>query len=78
MIGNIPNTFEELIKLPGVGRKVANLYLSVAHNKDVIAVGFHVHRISNRIGWVESSTALETEKQLIMCLKNIGGALIGY
>jgi len=45
--GDIPNNYEELIKLPGVGRKVANVLLSNVYKNDVIAVDTHVHRISN-------------------------------
>jgi endonuclease III len=64
IIKKIPNNFDELIKLSGIGRKVANLYLSVVHNKDEICVDTHVHRISNRIGWVKTVTPFETEVEL--------------
>jgi endonuclease III len=82
-IGRIPNNFEELIKLPGVGRKVANLYLSVACNKDAITVDTHVHRISNRLGWVKSKNVLETERQLMELLtkmywKRINWVLVAF
>jgi endonuclease-3 len=62
--GNIPDKFEELIKLPGIGRKIANLILSEIFNKDEICVDTHVHRISNRIGWVKTKKPLETEIEL--------------
>ncbi|MCD6119780.1 endonuclease III [bacterium] len=63
--GDVPETFEELVKLAGIGRKVANLVLSVAFGKDAICVDTHVHRITNRLGWVESNDVLDTEKQLM-------------
>ncbi len=53
-----------LLSLPGVGRKVLNVYLSLVCGKDVIAVDTHVHRIANRLGWVNTRTPEETEKQL--------------
>jgi endonuclease-3 len=62
--GKIPNNYEELIKLPGVGRKVANVFLSNVYKKNVIAVDTHVHRISNRLGWVKTKNPLQTEKAL--------------
>jgi len=67
-IGKVPDNFDELIKLPGVGRKVASLYLTVVHNKDEICVDTHVHRISNRLGWVKSENPLGTEKALKLIL----------
>lgn len=62
--GEIPQTVEELIKLPGVGRKTANLVVSVAFDKPAICVDIHVHRISNRIGYVKTKTPLDTEMTL--------------
>lgn len=63
--GEIPNSIEELQKLPGVGRKTANVVASVVFNIPAIAVDTHVFRVSNRIGLVKKSTTpLETEKQL--------------
>jgi len=50
--------------LPGVGRKVGNVYLNLVCNKPYIAVDVHVHRIANRLGWVKTKTPEETEKQL--------------
>ena len=52
---------EELLKLPGVGRKTANLVLSLVHNKQTITVDTHVHRISNRLGLVKTKTPHQTE-----------------
>lgn len=59
--GKIPDTIEDLCKLPGVGRKTANLVVAVAFNKPAICVDVHVHRISNRLGLVKTRTPLETE-----------------
>ena len=60
----IPEDFEELLKLPGVGRKTANVFLSNAAGKPAIAVDTHVHRISNRMGFVKTGKPYETEKEL--------------
>ncbi|MEO0143394.1 MAG: endonuclease III [candidate division WOR-3 bacterium] len=62
--GKIPSEYEELIKLPGIGRKVANVFLSHVYKKDVIAVDTHVHRIANRLKWVKTKTPEQTEKKL--------------
>lgn len=62
--GKVPNTREELVKLPGVGRKVANCVLVYSFKKDAIPVDIHVHRISNRLGWVKTKTPEETEEKL--------------
>lgn len=64
--GKIPLTVEELVKLPGVGRKTANVITSVLDNQPNIAVDTHVFRVSARIGLtVKAKTPLETEKQLV-------------
>lgn len=65
--GNIPMTVEELIKLPGVGRKTANVITSVIDNQPNMAVDTHVFRVSKRIGLVPqtASTPLAVEKELI-------------
>lgn len=62
--GNIPNTLEELTSLPGVGRKTANCILNYAFHQPAIAVDTHVHRITNRLGWVKTDTPEETEEAL--------------
>ena len=62
--GKIPNEIDDLLKLPGVGRKTANLVRAVAFNKDGICVDIHVHRITNRLGYVKTKTPLETEMKL--------------
>ncbi|MCL2209787.1 MAG: endonuclease III [Treponema sp.] len=59
--GNVPSSMEDLLALPGVGRKTANLVLNEAFDIDAICVDIHVHRISNRYGWLESKTPEETE-----------------
>jgi endonuclease-3 len=64
--GTVPAGMEELIRLPGVGRKTANVILSVVFNKPAMAVDTHVFRISARLGLtVGSKTPEETEKQLV-------------
>jgi endonuclease III len=60
----IPQTVEELVELPGVGRKTANLVVAVAFNKPAVCVDVHVHRIMNRLGYLVSKTPLETEMLL--------------
>ncbi len=64
--GKVPDDIDELQKLPGVGRKTANVIASVVYNKPAMAVDTHVFRVSARIGLtVGSKTPLETEKQLV-------------
>ncbi|MBS1817209.1 MAG: endonuclease III [Acidobacteria bacterium] len=63
--GQVPGTMEELLTLPGVGRKTANLVLILAfRSQQNICVDTHVHRISNRLGWVQTRTPEETEHAL--------------
>ncbi len=62
--GKVPDTIEELIELPGVGRKTANLILSEIHNKNTITVDTHVHRLSNVLGLVKTKTPHQTELAL--------------
>jgi endonuclease-3 len=62
--GRVPDTLEELLKLKGVGRKTANLVLSIGFGKPAICVDTHVHRISNRLGWVKTKTPEQTEEAL--------------
>jgi endonuclease-3 len=61
----IPETIEELIKIPGVGRKTANLVLSEVHKKDAICVDTHCHRLANVLGIVKTKTPHETEIALM-------------
>ena len=62
--GRVPDTLEELVELPGVGRKVANIVLSKGFGVPAIAVDTHVHRISNRLGLVRTRTPEKTERSL--------------
>jgi exodeoxyribonuclease-3 len=62
--GLVPDTVDQLVKLPGVGRKTANLVVAVAFNKPAICVDTHVHRIMNIWGYVETKTPLQTEMAL--------------
>lgn len=72
--GEMPADIDNLMKLPGVGRKTANVMLSVVWNKAAMAVDTHVFRVSNRIGLTRNSkTPYETEKTLV---KNIPEALL--
>ena len=65
----VPNTFEELIKLPGVGRKTANVVLSVGFNVPRIAVDTHVERVSKRLGMADhDDSVLEVEQKLMKLL----------
>ncbi len=68
LIKTVPKTREDLIKLPGVGRKTANLVLNRAFGVPAIAVDTHVHRITNLLGWVKTKNPEETEKELIKVL----------
>ena len=63
--GKVPDTLDELLKLPGVGRKTANCVLVYAFEKPAIPVDTHVHRISNRLGLVKTKTPEETEFELM-------------
>lgn len=66
--GQVPEDYDALIKLPGVGRKTANVVLSVGFGEQRIAVDTHVFRVSNRIGLCHEKDVLDTEKAL---MKNI-------
>ena len=59
--GQVPADLDTLLSFPGVGRKTANLVLALAFGQPAICVDTHVHRISNRLGWVKTSTPEETE-----------------
>lgn len=63
--GKVPTSLEELITLPGVGRKTANVVISNAFDTPAIAVDTHVFRVSNRIGLANSTNVLDTEKELM-------------
>jgi endonuclease-3 len=73
--GEIPDSHTELVKLPGVGRKTANVIMSVAFDQPAMPVDTHVFRVAQRIGLVKpSKTPLEVEKQL---LENVPEELLG-
>ena len=57
----VPDTIEQLLTLKGVGRKTANLVVALGYNKEGLCVDTHVHRISNRLGYVKTRTPDETE-----------------
>jgi endonuclease III len=63
--GQVPRTLDDMVRLPGVGRKTANLVMILAFkSQDNICVDTHVHRISNRMGWVRTEFPDETEQAL--------------
>ena len=62
--GQVPDDIDELLKLPGVGRKTANLVVTLGYNKPGICVDTHVHRITNRWGFVHTKTPEQTEMAL--------------
>ncbi len=62
--GKVPQTFDELVELPGVGRKTANVLISILFNIPAIAVDTHVFRVSNRLGLAKGDTPLEVEQKL--------------
>jgi endonuclease-3 len=81
--GKVPDKIEDLVILPGVGRKTANLVRAVAFDKDAICVDTHVHRIMNIWGYVNTRTPLETETALRKKLpkkhwKEVNGILVAF
>ena len=81
--GNVPAEMDALLDLPGVGRKTANLVLIEAFGKAGVCVDIHVHRITNRAGWLESKSPDETEMILREILpskywKSINALLVLY
>jgi endonuclease-3 len=79
----VPDTIEELLKLNGVGRKTANLVITLGYNKDGICVDTHVHRITNRWGLVHTKNPTETESSLRKLLpvrywKELNGHLVAF
>jgi endonuclease-3 len=63
--GRVPDSMDELLTFKGVGRKTAALVVSLGFGRPAICVDTHVHRISNRLGWVRSQTPAETEQALM-------------
>ena len=81
--GNIPQTIDELLEFPGVGRKVANLVVAAAFKKPAICVDTHVHRIFNRFGYIKTKNPLETEMALRKTLPEkywlgVNGYMVSY
>lgn len=81
--GKVPDSIDELLKLKGVGRKTANLVITLGFNKYGICVDTHVHRITNRWGYVKTRTPEETEFALREKLpkkywKEINGLLVAF
>ena len=66
--GVVPSEYSDLLSLPGVGRKTANVVSAVAFEKDAIAVDTHVFRVSNRIGIAKAKNPLSTEKALMKAI----------
>jgi endonuclease-3 len=62
--GKVPNDLDALLELPGVGRKTANCVLIYAFNIPALCVDIHMHRITNRLGWVHTKTPDQTERAL--------------
>jgi endonuclease-3 len=62
--GEVPDEIEALLELPGVGRKTANLVVTLGYGKPGICVDTHVHRITNRLGWVRTQNPNQTEQAL--------------
>ena len=67
--GKVPDDLDTLVSLPGVGRKTANCVLVYAYDKPAIPVDIHVHRISNRLGLVDTKNPEETEQELMKKIK---------
>jgi endonuclease III len=81
--GEVPADRESLMRLPGVGRKTANLVLGTAFGIPAICVDTHVHRISNRVAWVATSTPAATEAALELAARQslwirINAALVSF
>ncbi len=66
--GVVPDSIDELVTLPGVGRKTANLVVTIGYGKPGICVDIHVHRISNRWGYIKTKTPEESEQALRLTL----------
>ncbi|NOX20824.1 MAG: endonuclease III [Nitrospirae bacterium] len=81
--GHVPDNIEELLRLKGVGRKTANLVVARGYNKPAICVDTHVHRITNRWGYVKTRTPEQTEfvlreKLPVKYWKDINGLLVAF
>jgi len=81
--GKVPSNIEELTQLPGVGRKTANIVLWVSFSIPAMAVDTHVHRIANRLGWINTTTPEKSEFALMAVLDPelwgpINGAMVEF
>lgn len=74
----VPDSIEDLIKLPGVGRKTANVVVSNAFDIPAIAVDTHVFRVSNRLGLADASNVNETEKQLMQVIERTDWSMLHH
>lgn len=76
--GNVPDNLDDLVRLPGVGRKTANIVLYVSFGKKAMAVDTHVHRIANRLGWINTKKPEESEFEIMKIIsKDLWGPLNG-
>ena len=66
--GKVPKTYKELMSIKYIGPKTANIVLAFAYDQTVIPVDTHCHRVPNRLGWVKTKTAEQTEQELIKIL----------
>ncbi|QEK39487.1 endonuclease III [Candidatus Sneabacter namystus] len=66
--GQVPSNFEDLVQLPGVGRKSANVFLNNAYGAQTMPVDTHVFRVARRIGWSDATTVLGVERDLVAIL----------
>ena len=66
--GTVPTTIDELVKLAGVGRKTATLFLADAYGIPGVTVDTHVLRIAKRLGWAEGKNPVQVEKELMQVL----------
>jgi endonuclease-3 len=81
--GGVPDRYEELIELPGVGRKTANLVMALAFDCPSVAVDTHVFRISRRLGWARGKTPGEVETELrelfpVQLWNKLNKTLVGF
>ncbi len=81
--GKVPEDYDDLVKIPGVGRKVANVLLAYTFGEDRIPVDTHVHRISNRLGWVKTKKPEQTEEALMKLVPKrlwtkVNSAMVSY
>ena len=81
--GKVPDEIEKLIELPGIGRKTANVMLWVSYGIPSMAVDTHVHRISNRLGWINTKKPEESEFELMKVLDRdlwgpVNGSMVAF